>query len=208
MIRVLLVDDHPVVRQGVAAVLEDQPSLEVVGSAGSAEEAVRVAIRTRPDVVLLDLEMPGADGVEAIRGLADAVPHARVLVFTAYDADERVQRAVAAGAKGYLLKGAAADEIARGIRVVYEGGSVLEPHVAARLLGRLAGRTSEAVPTLSTREREVLRLVVEGQANKQIARALGISERTAKFHVASILRKLDAENRAEAAARAVQQHLV
>ncbi len=209
MIRILLVDDHPIVRQGLAAVLEDQPDLEVVGSVGSADEAIRLAGRARPDVVLLDLEMPGLDGIEAIPRLSDAAPGMRVLVFTAYDTDERVRAALSAGASGYLLKGAPAEEIARGIRVVRDGGSVLEPLVAAKLIGRLSGAGSPApAPALSQREREVLRLVAGGQANKQIARTLGISERTAKFHVASILRKLDAENRAEAAARAIQQHLV
>jgi DNA-binding NarL/FixJ family response regulator len=207
VIRVLVVDDHPVVRQGLVAVLGDEADFEVVGSAGSAEEALALVERLRPDVLLLDLELPGLDGVEAIPRVAELSPDTRVLVFTAYDTDERVFGAVRAGAKGYLLKGAAADEVARAIRVVHGGGSHLEPRVAAKLLAEVSA-PRRATAALSEREIEVLRAVAAGLPNKQIARQLAIGERTVKFHVTSILRKLGADNRAQAVALAVQRGLL
>jgi DNA-binding NarL/FixJ family response regulator len=207
VIRVLVVDDHPIVRQGLVAVLGDEPDLEVVGSAGSAEEALALAERHRPDVALLDLELPGLGGVEAIPRFATASPDTAVLVFTAYNTDERVFGAIRSGAKGYLLKGAAAEEIARAVRVVYAGGSYLEPRVAAKLVADVrAPRRSRGA--LSERERSVLRLVAEGLPNKQIARALSITERTVKFHLASAFHKLGAENRAQAVAVASQRGLL
>jgi DNA-binding NarL/FixJ family response regulator len=206
-IRVLVVDDHPVVRAGLLAVLEDEPGFEIAGAAGSAEEALAVAATLRPDVVLLDLELPGIDGVEAIGQLSSVSPDSRVVVFTAYLTDEHVLGAVRAGAKGYLLKGAGAAEIARSIRTAHAGGSYLEPRVAARLMSEVrepARRTTQ----LSEREREVLRLVAEGRSAKQIARALTIAERTVKFHLTSIFNKLGAENRAQAVAIAAQRGLL
>jgi DNA-binding NarL/FixJ family response regulator len=207
MIRILVVDDHPVVRQGLVAVLEDEPDFQVGGAAGSAEEAVALAERLLPDVVLLDLELPGMDGVEAIPRLAGVAPASRVLVFTAYDTDERVFGAIRSGARGYLLKGASAEEIARAIRVVHAGGSYLEPRVAAKVMAEV-GAPRHAISVLSQREREVLQLVAEGLSNKQIARSLSITERTVKFHVSSILSKLGAGNRTEAVTLAAQQGLV
>jgi DNA-binding NarL/FixJ family response regulator len=207
MIRILVVDDHPVVRQGLVAVLEDEPDFEVGGAVGSAEEAIALAERLLPDVVLLDLELPGVDGIEAIPRLAGAAPAARVLVFTAYDTDERVFGAIRSGARGYLLKGASAEEIARAIRVVHAGGSYLEPRVAAKVMAEV-GAPRQAASVLSQREREVLQLVAEGLSNKQIARSLTITERTVKFHVSSILNKLGAGNRTEAVTLAAQQGLV
>ena len=206
MIRVLVVDDHPVVRQGLVAVLGDQPDFVVAGSAGSAEEALALVARERPDVVLLDLELPGLDGVEAIPRLLEASPEVRVLVFTAYDTDERVVGAIRAGAGGYLLKGASVEEIARAIRTVRGGGSYLEPRVATALLAEV--RTPRRGTALTDRERAVLRLVADGLPTKQIARSLGISERTVKFHVTSIFRKLGADNRAQAVALAAEQDLL
>jgi DNA-binding NarL/FixJ family response regulator len=207
VIRVLVVDDHPVVRQGLVAVLEDEPDFEVVGSAGSAEEALALAERLRPDVALLDLELPAMDGVEALSLFAAASPDTRVIVFTAYDTDERVFGAVRAGARGYLLKGASAEEIARSLRVVQAGGSYLEPRVAAKLVAEVrAPRRSSG--QLSERERAVLRLVAEGLPNKQIAQTLSISERTVKFHLASAFNKLGADNRAQAVALAAQRGLL
>lgn len=207
MIRILVVDDHPVVREGLVAVIEDEPDFQVVGAAGSAEEALDLAGRLRPDVVLLDLELPGQDGVAAIPGLTAAGPETRVVIFTAYDTDERVLGAIRTGARGYLLKGAGAAEIARAIRAVHAGGSDLDPRVAARLVAA-AGFPRPAPDRLSDREREVLGLIAEGLGNKQIARSLTISERTVKFHVASIFRKLGADNRAQAVALAVQRGLL
>jgi DNA-binding NarL/FixJ family response regulator len=207
MIRVLVVDDHPVVRQGLVSVLEDEDDLEVVGAAESAVEALRVVQRLQPDVILLDLEMPELDGVEAIPRLLAARPGLGVLVFTAYDTDERVLGAVRAGARGYLLKGASADEIAHGIRTVHAGGSYLEPRVASKLMAEVMSPRRSATG-LSERELEVLRLVAEGLPTKQIARNLSISERTVKFHVNSIFHKLGADNRAQAVALAAQRGLL
>ncbi len=207
MIRVLVVDDHPIVRQGLVGVLSDEADLEVVGEAGSAREAVSRVARLRPDVVLLDLEMPEVDGVTAIPQLKAAYAGVEVLVFTAYDTDERVLGAIRAGARGYLLKGASADEIGRGIRGVAAGGSYLEPRVASKLLAEVSAPRHTG-RTLSEREREVLRLVADGLPTKQIAASLSISERTVKFHVNSIFHKLGADNRAQAVALAAQRGLL
>jgi DNA-binding NarL/FixJ family response regulator len=208
VIRILVVDDHPVVRQGLVAVLEDQPDFTVVGAAGSAEEGIALAASLSPDAVLLDLELPDINGVEAIPRIALAAPEARVLVFTAYDTEERVLGALRAGAKGYLLKGAAAEEIARAIRTVHGGGSYLEPRVAATVLAEFRAPQRPPEVTLSKRELEVLRLVAEGLSNKQIAHSLAIAEPTVKFHLTSIFNKLGVFNRAQAAALAVQRGLV
>ena len=207
MIRVLVVDDHPIVRQGLVSVLSDEDDLEVVGEAGSGREAIALAARLRPDVVLLDLEMADIDGVDAIPQLLAAWPQLSVLVFTAYDTDERVLGAVRAGARGYLLKGASSEEISRGIRTVHEGGSYLEPRVASRLMAEVSAPRRSA-QVLSDREREVLRLVADGLPTKQIALNLSISERTVKFHVNSIFHKLGADNRAQAVAVAAQRGLI
>jgi DNA-binding NarL/FixJ family response regulator len=207
VIRILVVDDHPIVREGLVAVLGDQPDFQVVGSAGSAEEAISLARRLTPDAVLLDLELPRMDGVEAIPRLMQAAPDTRILVFTAYDTDERVFGAIRAGARGYLLKGAAAEEIARAIRVIHAGGSHLAPGVTARVMAEIGAPRPSPGP-LTGREREVLRLVAQGLSNKQISRSLGITERTVKFHVTSIFNKLGADNRAQAVALAIQQGLV
>jgi DNA-binding NarL/FixJ family response regulator len=207
VIRVMVVDDHPVVRQGIVSVLEDEQDLEVVGSAGSGREAVRLVGRLGPDVMLLDLEMPELDGVTAIPQLLALQPGLGVLVFTAYDTDEKVLGAVRAGARGYLLKGASAEEIARGIRTVYGGGSYLEPRVASKLLAEVSS-PHRAAGGLSERERQVLRQVAQGLPTKQIARELSITERTVKFHVNSIFHKLGAENRAQAVALAAHRGLL
>jgi DNA-binding NarL/FixJ family response regulator len=206
VIRVLVVDDHPIVRQGLVAALEDEPDFQVVGSAGSAEDALQLIERARSEVVLLDLELPGIGGVEAIPRLLAACPGVGILVFTAYDTDERVLGAVRAGAKGYLLKGATAADIAAAVRAVAAGGSALEPRVAAKVLASM--HAPRGAGPLSTREREVLKLIADGLPGKQIARSLGISERTVKFHTGSILRKLDADNRAQAVALAAQRGLL
>jgi DNA-binding NarL/FixJ family response regulator len=205
MIRLLVVDDHPVVREGLVSVLSDEQDFEVAGSASSAEEAVVQTSASRPDVVLLDLEMPGTDGVSAIPQLHAAHADCKILVFTAYASDDRVFGAIRAGAAGYLLKGASSAEIARAIRVVAGGESYIEPRIAARLL------TEAAAPqrfVLTDRERSVLRLVAAGMPNKQIARQLSISERTVKFHVTSILNKLNADNRAQAVSLAHERGLL
>lgn len=205
MIRILVVDDHPIVRQGLVTVLDDEPDFDVVGSTASADTAIDAARRLGPDIVLLDLELPGTDGVAAIPQILSAHAGARIVVFTAYATDERVFGAINAGAAGYLLKGSATTEIAQAIRIVHGGESYVEPRIAARLL------TEAHSPqrfTLSERERGVLRLVAAGLPNKQIARQLGISERTVKFHVTSVLNKLGADNRAQAVALALERGML
>jgi DNA-binding NarL/FixJ family response regulator len=203
----MVVDDHPIVRQGLVGVLEDEADLEVVGAFGSAREAIGHVRRLQPDVVLLDLEMPELDGVEAIPLLLREKESLAILVFTAYDTEERVLGALRGGAKGYLLKGASSDEIARAVRQVHGGGSYLEPRVASRVIAQVQ-TPRRTTTSLSEREREVLRLVAEGQPTKQVARSLGITERTVKFHVNSIFHKLGAESRAQAVALAAQRGLL
>lgn len=206
MIQIAVVDDHPIVRQGLVAALEDEPDFQVVGAAESAEDGLALVERLRPEVLLLDLELPGMSGVEALPRLAEASPSTRVLVFTAYDTDERVLAAMRAGAHGYMLKGAPLPDIARAIRAVASGGSALEPRVAAKLVAALGA--PRGAGQLTPREREVLQRIAEGLPGKQIARALGISERTVKFHTASLLRKLGADNRAQAVALGAQRGLL
>jgi DNA-binding NarL/FixJ family response regulator len=207
VIRVLVVDDHPIVREGLVAVLEDQPEIAVVGAAQSGEEALTLAAHLQPEVALLDLELPGMSGLETIPRLLETVPALRIVVFTAYDTDARVFGALEAGAKGYLLKGAPVEEIVRAIHAVYTGGSHLEARVAARVVTQLRVSRRPA-GGLSERERTVLRLIADGLPNKQIAHTLGITERTVKFHVTSLFQKLNVENRAQAVAVAGQQGLL
>jgi DNA-binding NarL/FixJ family response regulator len=166
-----------------------------------------VAAAARPDVILLDLELPGQSGIEAIPRLSAALPGAGIIILTAYDTDERVLGAVRAGARGYVLKGAPVEEIARAIRAVRGGGSYLASPVAAKILRQMQS-PRRATTTLSNRERTVLREVAAGRSTKQIARALGITERTVKFHVASIMNKLGADNRAQAVAEAAKRGLL
>ena len=199
-LRILIVDDHPVVRDGLRAMLATQPDFAVVGEAGTGAEAVTAAARLSPDVVLMDLEMPALDGVEAIRLLRQADEDVQVVVLTAFDTDERIVAAVQAGAQGYLLKGSPREEIFAAIRAVGAGGALIPPLVASKLLRRV--RAAEGPDALTPREREVLALVAEGLANRAIAERLFVSERTVKFHVSSILSKLGARNRTEAVALA------
>lgn len=196
IIRILLADDHPVVRDGLAAMLATQPDFEVVGEAGNGAEAVAEAARLRPDVVLMDLEMPDLDGIEAIKRLRAADPSVQVVVLTAFDTDERIVGSLQAGAQGYLLKGAPRAEIFAAIRTVSAGGALIPPVVASKLLRQV--RAAESPDALTARESEVLSLVASGLANKEIAARLSISERTVKFHVSAVLSKLGAKNRTQA----------
>ncbi len=208
-IRILVADDHPMLREGLVGVLSTQPDFEVVGEASDGAEAVRLAEALRPDVILLDLEMPGTDGVAALEGLRDAGSEARAVVFTAYDTDERILGALRAGARGYLLKGASRAEIFSAIRTVHAGGSLLQPDVTARLLEHI-GRNDEGARAeqLTPRELEVLGLISQGLQNSEIAAQLFVTERTVKFHVSSILAKLGADNRTEAVAIAARRGLM
>lgn len=207
LIRIVVVDDHPIVRQGLVAALEDEGDFAVVGAAQSAEDALAQVASLQPDVVLLDLELPCIGGVAAIPRILESSPTSHVLVFTAYDTEERVLGALRAGATGYMLKGATVAEIARGVRAVAAGGSALDTRIAAQLVTAIS-TPNAAARHLTGREREVLRLIADGLSGKQIAHSLGISERTVKFHVASVMRKLGADNRAQAVALALQRGLL
>ena len=213
-INLLIVDDHPIVRDGLVAILTTQPDFQIIGEAASGQEALALFQQDQPDVVLLDLEMPEMDGVELIRQLRVARPDVKTVVFTAFDTDERILSALQAGAKGYLLKGAPRAELFDAIRIVHRGGSLLQPVVASRLLNQIATPATggqvggELVEELTPREHEVLVLLAQGKQNKEIAAELTIAERTVKFHISSIFGKLGAGNRTEAVTIAVQQGLV
>ncbi|MGI8552373.1 MAG: response regulator [Dehalococcoidia bacterium] len=209
MIRVLIADDHPVVRAGLSLMLETEPDLVVVGEAADGAEALRLVDRLQPAVLLLDLQMPELDGVEVIRRLHETQPDLGIVVFTVFDTDERILAALQAGARGYLLKGAPREEVFAGLREVAAGGSLLTPVIASRLLRHVRGEDeAPALPPLTTRQQEVLRLMARGLQNKEIATELRIGERTAKFHVEAVLHKLGATNRTEAVAIAGHHHLI
>jgi DNA-binding NarL/FixJ family response regulator len=204
MIRLLIVDDHPVVRAGLVGLLSDEPGFEVVAEAADGAQAVRLAAATRPDVVLMDLRMPGVDGVEATaRITADGAT--RVLILTTYESDDQILSAIEAGASGYLLKAAPQDEIVAGIRSVAAGQSALSPQVAVRLVERM--RHPEP-PVLTARETEVLGLVATGHSNKQIASTLGIGESTVKTHLLKVFEKLGVADRTRAVTLAMERGLL
>ncbi|MGH9312297.1 MAG: LuxR C-terminal-related transcriptional regulator [Vicinamibacterales bacterium] len=201
MIRVLLVDDHPVVHDGVAAVLNRTPDIRLVQAVENLENALAALEGTKPDVALLDVRLRGADSLSAIGTLVAARPALRVIVFSAYDVDEYVFGAIRAGARGYLLKGAAGAELATAIRKVHGGESYLSPQLSTKLVDEMQTR-SRGSRLLTPRESVVLRLMAAGLSNKEIAGSLGITERTVKFHVTGVLNKLGAENRTQAVALA------
>ncbi len=208
-IRILLADDHPIVRDGLRAILGTQPDFEVVGEAAHGTEVLRQVDALQPDLLLLDLEMPRMDGVETLRQLRAAHPQVRVLVFTAFDTDERIMGALRAGAQGYLLKGTPREELFAAIRIVHDGGSLLQPIVAAHLIRQVVDPPPpEAHDPLTPREHEVLDLLAQGLQNKEIAATLAITQRTVKFHVSAVFHKLGAGNRTEAVKIAAQRGLV
>jgi DNA-binding NarL/FixJ family response regulator len=210
-IRVLIVDDHAVVRQGLRTFLELQDEIEVVGEAADGIEALELVQRTAPDVALLDLVMPRLGGLEAIRRIREIAPATRVLVLTSFADDDTVLPAVRAGAAGYLLKDVQPPELVGAIRTVHAGEALLAPAVATMLVEQLAaedGAGAERDDHLTPREREVLALLARGRANKVIARDLGVSERTVKTHVSNILAKLNLTDRTQAAVYAVRHGIV
>ena len=205
MIRVLVADDHGVLRDGLARVIAAQPDLEVAGEAANGAEAVERCRALRPDVVLMDLEMPVLDGIEATRRIATEATAAAVLVLTSFSDRRRIVAALDAGAVGYLLKDAAAEDVVRGIRAAAAGGSPLDPRAARSLLD--AASAPDPLDALSAREREVLGLLLEGLPNKLIARRLGISEKTVKTHLTSVFRALGVTDRVQAVLWAERQGL-
>jgi DNA-binding NarL/FixJ family response regulator len=204
-IRVLIVDDHPVVRDGLRGMFAHEPGFEVVGEAADGNEAVVLAGTLHPDVVLMDLRMPGGDGVTAISRLAKTGSRARVLVLTTYDTDSDVLPAIEAGATGYLLKDARSDELFRAVRAAARGEAVLSPSVATRLLGSVRRPAREP---LSAREQEVLELVARGATNREAARQLFVSEATVKTHLLHVYAKLGVNDRAAAVAEGFQRGLL
>ncbi len=210
-ISVMIVDDHEVVRLGLRAVLEPEDDIQVVADAATADAAIREARIKRPNVVLMDVRMPGKDGIQACREIRERLPATRVLMLTSYSEEQAVLAAVLAGASGYLLKNVGRAELLRAIRVVAAGESLLDPAVTSSVLARLkelSSREDPEVALLSKREREVMALVAEGRTNKEIAGELIISENTARNHVSRILDKLGLTRRSEAATFAAQHGLL
>jgi DNA-binding NarL/FixJ family response regulator len=203
-IRVLIADDHPLVRDGLKAALASLPDVEVVAEAATGQAAVREALLHRPDVVVMDLQMPDTNGVEATRELRRALPSAAVLVLTMFDDDDSVFAAMRAGARGYVLKGAEQQEIARAITAVAAGEAIFGPAVATRVLAYFTSppRAATPFPELTAREREVLDQLAAGHSNQQIAQRLTLSAKTVANHLSSIFAKLQVADRAQAILRA------
>ena len=214
-IRVMICDDHALFRRGLIMVLEGEDDIEVVAEAEDGEDAVEKAVEFVPDVVLMDVRMPGVDGIEATRRIAEKVPTAKILMLTVSDEEEDLYEAIKAGATGYLLKEVSIEEVAPAARAVVAGQSLISPSMASKLLGEFSNlakraeeRTSVPTPRLTDRELEVLRLVAQGKSNREIAGDLYISENTVKNHVRNILEKLHLHTRMEAVMYAVREKLL
>jgi NarL family two-component system response regulator LiaR len=208
-VRVLIVDDHAIVRKGICALLSEAGGFEVVGEAGNGQEAVLRAQESSPDVILMDLLMPGMDGIEATRQITSHQPKARILVLTSFVADNKVFPAIKAGASGYLLKDSSPEDLVRAIRQVHRGEPSLHPTIARKLLQEIA-RPAELQPApeaLTVREMEVLRLIAQGLSNQEIADRISVSEPTVRAHVSRILGKLHLASRTQAALYAVREGL-
>ena len=198
-IRVLLVEDQTLMRQGLKTILNLEPGLQVVGEAADGEAGIRQALDLRPDVILMDVQMPGMGGIEAISAICAVWPEARIIILTTFGRDEYVFQGIRAGAVGYLLKDAPADDLVQTIRRVHAGEVFIQPEIASRLLRELITPQDWLIEPLSEREREVLVLVAQGYSNREIAERLVLAEGTVKNHVSNILGKLQAENRTQAA---------
>jgi DNA-binding NarL/FixJ family response regulator len=205
-IRVLIADDHQLFRDGLNALLLSAPDAEVVGEAGTGKEAIQLAAETQPDVILMDLQMPDMDGIEATRRIVRASPHINVLMVTMFEDDQSVFAAMRAGARGYVLKGAKHDEMLRAIRAASSGEAIFSPSIAARMMNYFAASRGampeEVFPDLTDREREILTLIARGESNADIAQALTISVKTVRNHVSNIFSKLQVADRAQAVIRA------
>ena len=201
-IRILIVDDHPVVRAGLASMLGTQAELDLIGSSPSGEDALRLIEEREPDVLLLDLRMPGMSGVQTLQAIKAAGRSVRVIILTNYETDEDIYRAVQAGAQGYLLKDTSLRDMLEAIRAVHAGKRYIPSHIASRLAERMV-RTD-----LTARELEILKLLARGPTNKQIGHMLGISDNTVRNHVLKIMEKLEASDRTEAATTAIQRGLI
>ncbi|MDW8215674.1 MAG: response regulator transcription factor [Roseiflexaceae bacterium] len=208
-ISILIVEDQTLMRQGLKTILDLEPGMRVVGEAKDGAEGVREALRLRPDVILMDVQMPVMNGVDAIRAIIGAWPQARVIVLTTFDRDDYVFQSIRAGAMGYLLKDAPADTLIQTIRRVHDGDVFIQPEIASRTLREVAtGRQRAEAQPFDLSEREVLVLLAQGLSNRDIARRLHITEGTVKNHVSNILAKLQAENRTQAAAIARREGLM
>lgn len=198
--RVVIADDHPVVREGLSALLASVPPITVVGVAGTGHEAVHAAVTLRPDVLVMDIQMPGLTGVAAAREITRVAPDVAVLMLTMFDDDDSVFAAMRAGARGYVLKGAQQDEIIRAIQAVAAGEAIFGPGIARRMLGLLSAPTTPAAPFpgLTSREREVLGLIAAGVRNAEIARRMSIAPKTVANHISAIFTKLQVTDRHEA----------
>ncbi|MDQ6659893.1 MAG: response regulator transcription factor [Chloroflexota bacterium] len=205
-IRILIADDHPVFRYGMQALLQAEPTTEVVGEATTGDEVIALAASLEPDVILMDVNMPGINGIEATRRILTAIPHVSILVLTMFDDDDTVFAAMRAGARGYLLKGTEGDEIVRAIRVVSSGEAIFSPAIARRLMQYFGAprptAPTQAFPELTEREREILALIGQGYTNPAIAERLVLSPKTVRNHVSNIFSKLQVVDRAEAIIRA------
>ncbi len=209
-IRIVIADDHPIVRQGLATVLSQEEDLEVVGQAGNGLEAVAQAQKLHPDIILMDLQMPEMDGVEAIQEIKMETSDIGIIILTTYVTDDYIFRGIEAGARGYLLKDSPPEEVLKAIRAVHKGESLIQPKVASRLLDRFSqlARAPDTGEVLSPREVEVLQLIATSAANKEIANELLIGESTVKTHIIHIFNKLEVKGRTEAVAEAVRRGII
>lgn len=209
IIHVMVADDHAIVRKEICALLATEPDIEVVGEAQDGQEAISVAQRVQPEVILMDLVMPGLDGLEATRHISARQPEARILVLTSFAGDDKIFPAIKAGAMGYLLKDSGPDELVQAIRQVYRGESSLHPSIARRLLRELSepSRPGPMPDSLTAREVEVLRLFAKGHSNREMSARLAISEATVRTHVSNILSKLNLCSRTQAALYALREGL-